>query len=217
MLNAIKIYLLFLYGKVTKTEISIPEPQIQPPKPPKEIEEYTNLILQLQSMGYIRRKDLDKKLKELSWTYVSYGRYSVVYLTPCKQYILRIGKLGDNAYTSHAYNAIRYFNNPYYCNIYALVFGLQSKLSFTFMERLEKIDEYDSLHEPYNRLSKVVSKMSCGKHALHKTNGKDKLDLALSNIAQLLIIQKFGFDLYPHFGNAMARNGRELVLTDPLV
>lgn len=202
MLKYVKQFFDFLFSKRKAIE----------PKTSEIIEKYKNLILQLENSGYTTQGRLKKKLTELNWQHVTYGTFSYVYLTPCKQFILRVGSSTDNAYPLQAYHAICHVNNPYYCNVYALVFGLKSKRTFTFMEPLDKIHRHKHLSDIYDKSIRNIWRMKTAQCTNDKETG---LDAALSDIKAFAKQNQLKLDL--HSGNVMVRNGKDIVFTDPFI
>jgi hypothetical protein len=180
------------------------------------IEAYADFICNLdQEFFYVQKSHFLKKLESLGWQKIGSGAYSVVLITPCKKYVLRIGIAGDKGYTSNAYNAICDPENPHYCNIYMLFFGLNSKFSFTFMEQLKPLNsaplKFQELHQ-----SSVQTLL-----AIHRNGNPSLLDIhpeplqkTLMQIACTAYDNSVSLDL--HTGNVMVRNNRDLVFTDPL-
>lgn len=128
MLNNIKRFFYFLFS-IRKTA---------EPTTSEKLEEYKNLILQLEEDGCTTHCKVKVKLTELNWRHIACGGCSYVYLTPCKQFVLRVGSIRDTAYPLQAYQAICDSNKPFYYNVYALMLGLKSKHTYTFMEPLDK-------------------------------------------------------------------------------
>lgn len=202
MLKYVKHFFGFLFSKIKAIE----------PTTSETIEEYKNLILQLENSGYTTQGHLKNKLTELNWQYISYGSFSYVYLTPCKQFILRVGSSRDSAYPLQAYQAMCHVNNPYYCNVYALVFGFKSKRTFTFMEPLDKIHRHKHLSDIYD---KSIRNINLTNTSASKNTDESELDIVLSNIKQFA--QKHQLTLDLHSGNVMVRNGKDIVFTDPFI
>jgi hypothetical protein len=159
-------------------------------------------------------KGLKKFLVDRGWVSCPHqGFHSHTIISPCGEYVLRIGRLGGNeAYACHAALAMQEGDNPYYQKVYWHCASLNGKCTYTLMERLYDVEGGENvLHR-----AEIVRCLPHGDQSVNYKNIFDSnnsmLRIALQKIESL--IEVFGFKSDISQENIMQREDGQLVIID---
>lgn len=159
--------------------------------------------------------DVAKILLNQGWEQVKkHSSFANVYISPCGEYALRVGKHFLDKHSYHAQNALCNAGNPYFPVVHQHVHSIYSRLSITLMEALNETKP--SQKAEINRLCTALPDTHALTFTAHHLDHNNPVQVnAVKSCYDIMKTYDLRSDFNPR--NIMRRGCKQLVITDPFL